>query len=68
MGEVQFDELALDVMQRLGQTRKVDDHHVQALVEEFGLNPPHTLEMTVWMDQSVPPVSPSLPWHPAFGL
>ena len=53
VGDVQFEDLALDVHMRLGQTRKVDDRHALTLVQEFQLNPPHLLEMTVWMDQSV---------------
>lgn len=51
--EVGFEELMLDVQQRMGQTRPVDMQHVEALVENFQANPPHMLEVTCWLDQSV---------------
>ena len=53
--DVQFEDLIVDTQLRMGQTRPVDEQHVQALVQEFEVNPPHMLELTTWLDQSVLP-------------
>ena len=53
VADIQFEDLTLDTHLRLGQTRKVDDRHVLTLLHEFELNPPHQLELTTWLDQSM---------------
>jgi hypothetical protein len=46
--EIEFGDLRVDLDQQYGQVRGIDQKHVIKMFEDFKMNPPVRLSLTVW--------------------